>query len=160
MTTQTNTNQLLSILKGLDEHIGVLLEELHLSKSDVEKVGKRLAEELTKIPGWENMVQDCLEHYKEYPKDFLGWCSYEVWDGKLTVIKGYSNDNDYIFLEIDLTKSLEDQVKEVVEKRKSEEEEMSNKKLLKLYEKDMESLRHMKMETISFDEWKNQIKKQ
>lgn len=160
MTTQTNTNQLLSTLKGLDEHIKVLLGELHQSESNVEKLGKRLAEELTKIPGWENMVQDCLEHYKECSEEFLGWCSYEVWDGKLTVRKGYSNDDDYIFLEIDLTKSLEDQVKEAVEKKESEEEEMKNRELLKQYEKDMVSLRHMKMKTFTFDVWKNQIKKQ
>ena len=160
MTTQTNTNQLLSTLKGLDEHIRVLLGELHQSKSDVEKLGKRTAEELTKIPGWKSMVQNCLWHYEKYPEDFLDWCSYEVWDGKLTLRKGYPDDDDYTFLEIDLTKSLEDQVKEAVEKKESEEEEMKNRELLKQYEKDMASLRHMKMETISFDAWKNQIKKQ
>lgn len=137
----------------MGSRLDTLYDEIHEIKDSIQKLGRTTAEEFTKIPGWKSMVEDCLWHYEKFPEEFLGWCSYHVDDGKLLVKKHYPDDDDYTFLEIDLTKPLEDQVKEAVTKKKEEEEISKEIKRQEKYKQQMATLHELGMEEIPYEEW-------
>ncbi len=144
----------MEILKTLGQHLDTVYKEIHETKKNIQTAGRRVAEEIMTIPGWKSMVEECLWHYEKFPKEFLGWCSYEVWDGKLLVKKHYTGDDEsYTFLEIDLTKSLEDQVKEAVAREKEDEELSKEIKRQEKYKQQMETLHELGMEEIPYEEW-------
>ena len=81
--------------------------------------------------------------YERNPKDFLEWCKYSVENEKLLVTKGYFNDPEFIFLEIDLNIPLDTQV-ETVTVQKKEQSEIKNKiELKERYDNDMVVLRNL-----------------
>lgn len=90
--------------------------------------------ELQKIDGWECMILSCKEHYSKYPKNFFGWCSVEHTDDSVQFVKGYSNSDEYVVLDINLNKPLEQQVhdklKEVECNKKTIEEKEREKDLV------------------------------
>lgn len=102
----------LSEIKKLGNRLGEIRKETGDIEKEIEKLGLSVSNDLTKMEGWKNMVQNCLCHYEKCPEDFLNWCNYSVENGKLIVTKAYSNDPfDYVFLEIDLDTPLDSQVK-------------------------------------------------
>lgn len=146
----------LSEIKKLGKRLDVIKKETKYIKNEIEKLGVSVVKDLIGIEGWKNMVENnmFLWEYETNPEVFLDWCKYSVEDGKLIVTKGYFNDPEYIFLEIDLNIPLDTQVE-----TKTVQIEFKNKiKLKERYDSDMVVLRNMGMEELSFDEWKERIK--
>lgn len=150
----------LSEIKKLGKRLDDIKKETKDIKNEIEKLGVLVVEDLTKIEGWKNLVENNLFmwEYETNPEVFLSWCKYSVEDGKLLVTKGYFNNPENIFIEIDLNIPLDTQV-ETATVQKNEQSEIEYKMELKeRYDKDMTVLRKMRMKELSFDEWKERIK--
>lgn len=79
----------------------------------IDRLGRELLEELKLIRGWEVMIDQCKDHYEEYPNEFFRWCSvdYSYSENLIRFIKTYSNvDEEYIVLTIRLDMNLAEQV--------------------------------------------------
>lgn len=150
----------LSEIKKLGKRLDDIKKETKDIKNEIEKLGVLVVEDLTKIEGWKNLVENNLFmwEYETNQEVFLSWCKYSVEDGKLLVTKGYFNNPENIFIEIDLNIPLDTQV-ETATVQKNEQSEIEYKMELKeRYDKDMTVLRKMRMKELSFDEWKERIK--
>lgn len=150
----------LSEIKKLGKRLDDIKKETIYIKNEIKNLGVLVVKELTKIEGWKNLVENNLFkfEYERNPKDFIEWCEYIVEDGKLLVTKEYSNDPEYIFLEIDLNIPLDTQVETVTVQKKTQSEIKNKIELQERYDNDMVVLRNMGMEELSFDEWKERIK--
>ena len=150
----------LSEIKKLGKKLDDIKKETIDIKNDIKNFGVLVVKDLTEIEGWKNMVENHLFkfEYERNPEGFLEWCEFSVKDEKLIVTKGYFNDPEFIFLEIDLNIPLDTQV-ETVTVQKKEQSEIKNKiELKERYDNDMVVLRNLGMEELSFDEWKEKIK--
>jgi len=89
---------------------------------------RELLNELRKLDNWEVMIDECKDHYERFPDEFFDWCHVEFEKNKVYFVKNYSDDDDdYYVLTIDLSKPLEDQIKEKQEKIKKDEEKEKEK---------------------------------
>lgn len=121
-----------------------LVYEYKKTKAFYEEKLKNLAfsllEELKKIDGWKIMMESCQWHYDQCPDEFFSWCEPIVYGSTeklcLWFKKSYSNGVDCTVLRIDLTRPLEEQVKEKVdefENKRQEEETINKEKEYKEY---------------------------
>ena len=78
----------------------------------IDRLGRELLEELRQIRGWESMILNCKDHYKQYPDQFFGWCEveYSYAEPIIKFVKGYSNGDEYTVLTIRLDMELGEQV--------------------------------------------------
>lgn len=95
---------------------------------EIDQKAREFLSELQKIKGWECMILSCQEHYARCPKEFFGWCSVTHTDDAVQFVKGYSDDGEYIVLNLSFRKSLKDQMRDRLdeieaEKRKEETDE-------------------------------------
>jgi len=126
-------------------------EQTRELKKNIEKYGRELVEELTKLPGWNCMMQLCRDHYREYDNNrFFDICSYELgeyeYENHLLVKKYYSgaDPDGYIVFDIDLRLPLETQIsnrKRLLQSKyaaKEESERREYERLKKKFELDGE----------------------
>ena len=113
-----NTNENQKTLLSTKNEIENLKKRLWACEGDVTRYGRKLICELRELPGWECMILSCRDHYNGYRDKFFDCCSYELgedeYENHLLVKKYYQNaDPDgFIVLDIDLTKSLEEQLED------------------------------------------------
>lgn len=128
-----NANENQKTILSTKNEIEKFKKRLWTCEGDISKYGRKLVCELRELPGWECMILACRNHYDKYPHEFFDWCLYELgeceYENHLLVKKYYQNDDPdgYIVLDIDLTKSLEEQL----ENRKNalSDEEKKQRKL-------------------------------
>lgn len=125
-------------LVQLDDRLSDIIVEKGRVEHEIERCGRELAEELTKIEGWKSMVKNCLPQYEQQPSYFFGWCSYKVINNELHILKGYANDDAYTVLVIDLTTPLEEQVKMAMHQDGVKKNLTEQRKTAERYERDME----------------------
>lgn len=102
----------------------------------IDREARELLSELRKVNGWECMIKECEEHYAKYPDEFFDWCSVTHTDDSVQFVKGYSDGEEYVVLEISFRKSLKDQVHDrmdyLEEQRKKEADEERERDLIQL----------------------------
>lgn len=83
----------------------------------IDSEARELLCELQEIDGWECMILHCYAHYLSYRhKDsFFRSCSVAHTDNSVQFIKGYSDGEAYVVLDISFKKSLQQQVRERME---------------------------------------------
>lgn len=114
-------------LKELEKHIKYFYDKIYKNQDEIQSLGKQVLAELTKISGWKHMVVNCLSHYEQFPEEFPNWCEYSVANEKLMVEKSYSGcEFSLLFLEVDLNKTLEENVNDAIEKERKKQQEKEN----------------------------------
>ena len=118
------------------KHYSELKSSLKHLGERIDKEARQLLKELQKIDGWECMIKNCEDHYAKYPEKFFDWCKVTHTDNAVQFIKGYSNDDEYEVMEIDMHNSLATQVRnrqiELKEEELSEQQEIKEKELAEL----------------------------
>jgi hypothetical protein len=114
--------------------------EMENKEKEIERVARETLSQLKMINGWKEMFQNCQWHYEKYPDKFFDWCDVEYTNNSIKFIKGYHDDGDYLVIEIDLNKPLDEQVSDAItrnkqlaeqEKKELEKKELSELKRLK-----------------------------
>ena len=135
------TNQLQSEISSLIEELGKLDKLIDEKENTITLKGRELLNELRKLDNWEVLIDCCKEHYEKYPDQFFNWCHVKYNKHKVSFVKNYSDDDDdYYVLTIDLTKTLEEQIKERELKNKKEYEQ----KKVDTREKELAELKRLK----------------
>ena len=124
MKTSELQNETSSLIKERRE----LLKLIDEKEDAITVKARELLDELRKLDNWEVMIECCEEHYERFPDQFFDWCHVEFDKNEVSFVKNYSGDyDDYYVLTIDLTKPLEEQIKERQEKIKKDEEKEKEK---------------------------------
>lgn len=141
-------------LRSLAHRLKELRDEEYDVEESIDKLGKKLIDELRGIEGWEAMFKDCKWHHDKYPNQFFGWCNVEACgEDEIDVVKGYSDGNECVVMEIKLDKSLEEQVMDAVARKEEEETARRMRSLRAVYLEDMRVMERLGMERMDFDEW-------
>ena len=104
------------------------------------KCASELLDVLLSFNNWKVMVKSCLEHIETYknPKDFFKVCRVKYYsDHTIVFSKSYPDGEEYIVITIDLKKSIEQNIQEMIDRVKfveQLEEEKQKEKDLKLYQ--------------------------
>lgn len=114
-----------------------LEKEIGIIEKDMRVKSFMILDELKKIEGWEELIDECKGHYEQYPEEFFGWCEPVVLgtteNPELLFKKGYSDGSDYFVMRLDLNKPLEKQVSDRLESIRKKEESDKEKKKKKEY---------------------------
>lgn len=92
-----------------------LKKQEQLIEKEMFKEVDQLLKELISMDNWKYLIQSCREHMETYksPMDFFNICSIQYyWDGKVNLVKGYSDGELYTVLSIDLNKTLYENIEE------------------------------------------------
>lgn len=111
-------NESLTKVRELLDKINYHYQAIDKLDTKVLNQAKKVLKELKTINGWEHLIQDCLDHYRQYPDKFFDWCEVSYDEDTIVWEKHYSNGDDCIVLEIDTNRSLQEQVDEAVEEFK------------------------------------------
>ena len=106
----------------------------------IDREARELLSELQKVKGWECMIKECEEHYAKYPDKFFDWCCVTHTDDSVRFVKGYSDGEEYVVLEISFRKSLKDQVRD----RMDYLEEQREKEATEERERDLRQLERIR----------------
>ena len=113
--------------------------EIKNKKKEIEIVARETLSQLKMINGWKEMFQNCQWHYEKYPNEFFDWCDVEYTNDSIKFIKGY-RDDEYIVIEIDLNKPLEEQVSDAITRNK----QLAEQERKELEEKELSELKRLK----------------
>lgn len=114
--------------------------EIKNKKKEIEIVARETLSQLKMINGWKEMFQNCQWHYEKYPNEFFDWCDVEYTNDSIKFIKGYRDDDEYIVIEIDLNKPLEEQVSDAITRNK----QLAEQERKELEEKELSELKRLK----------------
>lgn len=128
---------LMGIVKESYSKTRKLKKEIGIIEKDMMVKSFMILDELKKIEGWEELIDECKGHYEQYPDEFFGWCEPVVLgtteNPELAFRKGYSDGSDYFVMRLDLNKPLSEQVEERLESIRKRELEKDDKKRKKEY---------------------------
>lgn len=133
MENKGNANELMNKVVSSYKSVRELNDKIYSIEDDMKVDAFKILDELKKIDGWEVMIESCRGHYEQYPNEFFSWCEpvvYGTTDNPMLVFeKGYSGDDTYDVLTIDLNTPLDEQVnRKLDEIKKSEQKELEKKR--------------------------------
>ena len=133
MENKGNANELMNKVVNSYKSVRELNDKIDSIEDNMKVDAFKILDELKKIDGWEVMIESCRGHYEQYPNEFFSWCEPVVRGTadhpELVFKKGYSNDDTYDVLTIDLNIPLEEQVaNKLAEIKKSEQSELEKKR--------------------------------
>jgi hypothetical protein len=132
-----NSEVLMGMVKESYSKTRKLKKEIGIIEKDMMVKSFMILDELKKIEGWEELIDECKGHYEQYPDEFFGWCEPVVLgtteNPELAFRKGYSDGSDYFVMRLDLNKPLSEQVEERLESIRKRELEKDDKKRKKEY---------------------------